>query len=378
MNLVTSRIRCCAAVLALSFGVAEAQAAPVVVAKHDNVNHSATTSAFFTLSSDGTTTVTGENGWAPIAPTQAAVATAVTTKKSFSFMGNSTAGGNWVDGNGVPGGITLTFDAEFTITALPLGSYLTNAGPNATVSNAIGRGIGVTQTFGPTGINDINEGAGLEFSPVTVSNVSFTGALAETGYAFTPGGVSGFGTMLYRSNNFNELTQGMVLTQGTDTIGFGTASGSVASGLFMENNFGTYSGSTPSGTPSGAFPRQSGPYTLVVTQGAGIIKGLTLGYDVTYDISAVGAPVNADFNGDSIVDGADFLVWQRNSGLASGGTREQGDADGDGVVGALDLEAWKTNYGVGAATVAVAAVPEPMAALLAALGLLSIGAVRKR
>ena len=78
------------------------------------------------------------------------------------------------------------------------------------------------------------------------------------------------------------------------------------------------------------------------------------------------------------MDGADFLIWQQNSGLATGATREQGDADGDGAVGALDLDAWKTNFGGSAATVAVGAVPEPAAALLAAMSLLSLGALRKR
>ena len=350
-------------------------ASGLVAAKHDNVNHSTTSSAFFTLSVDGTTTFAPEDGWAPIAPTQGAVATSVTTKKTYSFTGDSTAAGNWIDGNGVPAGITLTFDAEFTITALPTGSYLTMPGANSTVA-ATGRGIGVTQTFGTTGINDINEGAGLEFSAVTVSNVSFTGALAEAGYSFTPGGVSGFGTMVFRSGVFQEANHGMLLTptnDPTNTIGFGTATGTVASNLVMDNNFGPYS-ATPGS--SSAFPRQTGPYTLMVTQGAGCIKGLTLGYDVTYDITA-STGVDADFNGDNVVDGADFLIWQQNSGLATGATREQGDADGDGAVGALDLDAWKTNFG-SAATVAVGAVPEPTTALLAVGGLLSLGALRKR
>lgn len=377
MALFTSRFLGCATAVALSLAAVEAQAVAIVAARHTNVNHSATTSAFFTLSSDGSTALTGEDGWAPIAPTQAAVATSVTTKKSFSFVGNSTAAGNWVDGNGVPAGITLTFDAAFTITALPTpGSYLTNPGPNATINNDIGRGIGVTQTFGSTGINDINQGAGLEFSPVAVSNVNFTGALAEAGYTFTPGGVSGFGTMLFRSGVFNETIHGMVLTQGADTIGFGTASGSVASGLKMDNNFGPYAGTPVTG--SSPFPRQSGPYTLMVTQGAGCIKGLTLGYDVTYDVSAVGAPVNADFNNDDVVDGNDFLIWQRNFGTSAGATLAQGDADGNAAVDAADLAAWKDKFGMTEVTAAVATVPEPASAALAVVMALSVVAVRRR
>jgi hypothetical protein len=346
----------------------DAQATAIVAAKTDNLLHNQTNSAFFTLSSDGSVALAAdESGWAPIAPTQAAAATTTSTtpKKSFSISGNSTAAGNWVDGNGVPAGITLTFDAQFTITALPTGSILTTPGPSG---GTLGRGIGVTQVVG--GANDINLGNGIEVSPVIVSNVSFTGALAEPGFTFTPGGVSDFGTILFRSNNFDEATQGMVLTQGADTIGFGTATGSIASNLVVSNNFG------PPGGDGSVFPRQSGPYTLLVTEGVSVIKGIKLGYDVTYDITP-STTGDADFDGDGDVDGADFLTWQQNAGTTSGATPEQGDADGNGAVDGLDLAAWQTNFGPGAAVPAAAAIPEPASAMLAAIGLLVVAA-RKR
>jgi len=350
-----------------AMSVPVAQAVPIVVAKTDNLLQNQTDSAFFTLSTDGSLAPLPSFGWAPIAPTQAAAATTTSTtpKKSFSIPGNSTAAGNWVDGNGVPAGITLTFDAEFTISALPNGSLLTNPGASG---GAFGRGIGVTQTIG--GANDINTGDGLQFSPVTVSNVSFTGTLTEPGFDFTPGGVSGFGTILFRSGDFNEATQGMVLTQGADTIGFGRATGSIASNLAANNNFG------PPGDSS-VFPRQSGPYTLLVTEGVSVIKGMTLGYDVTYDISPSTA-VDADFDGDGDVDGADFLAWQQNAGTVSGATPEQGDADGNGAVDGLDLAAWQGAFGPGAAAPSAAAIPEPATAALAAIGMLLAAATRKR
>ena len=354
----------------------DAQAAAVVVAKTDNLNHSQTNSAFFTLTADGSVALLPDGGWAPLVPTQAAAATTTSTtpKKSFSILGNSTAAGNWVDGNGIPAGITLGFDAQFTITALPTGSLLTNPGASG---SAMGRGIGVTQTSGPTGLNDINTGNGIEVSPVTVSNVNFTGALAEPGFNFTPGGVSGFGTVLFRSGNFDETgagADGMVLTQGTDTIGFGAATGSLASNLVVDNNFGPFQ--NPAGTSS-AFPRQSGPYTLIVTQSVGVIKGMTLQYDVTYDVSA-STGVDADFDGDGDVDGADFLSWQQNVGTAAGATPEQGDADGNGAVDGLDLAAWQGSFGAGAAVPSAAAIPEPATAALAAIGLLLAAATRRR
>jgi hypothetical protein len=77
---------------------------------------------------------------------------------------------------------------------------------------------------------------------------------------------------------------------------------------------------------------------------------------------------NADFNNSGKVDGADFLIWQRN--LASGTTHATGDANGDNVVDSQDLTVIKAYYGA-ASTALSSAVPEPAACTLAAGGLLA-------
>jgi hypothetical protein len=66
----------------------------------------------------------------------------------------------------------------------------------------------------------------------------------------------------------------------------------------------------------------------------------------------------ADFDGDSDVDGADFLTWQRGLGTTSAATQAEGDANGDQKIDASDLALWKTHFG--GATSAVQA-PEPSA-----------------
>lgn len=80
---------------------------------------------------------------------------------------------------------------------------------------------------------------------------------------------------------------------------------------------------------------------------------------------------NADFNGDALVDGADFLIWQRNNGTGAGASLANGDATGNGAVDAADLAVWQSQFGTpGGAAAAIGAVPEPSAAaLLAACGL---------
>lgn len=76
------------------------------------------------------------------------------------------------------------------------------------------------------------------------------------------------------------------------------------------------------------------------------------------------APENADFNGNSLVDGGDFLIWQRNVG--GPGTQSDGDANSDGNVDDVDLGVWQSQFGSdpsGLASVA-AVVPEPATSML--------------
>jgi hypothetical protein len=74
--------------------------------------------------------------------------------------------------------------------------------------------------------------------------------------------------------------------------------------------------------------------------------------------STVGAD-DADFNNDNIVDGTDFLLWQR------GGV--DADANNDGLVNGTDLNVWKQQFGT-AGGGSIGAVPEPTAVMLGAIG----------
>lgn len=91
---------------------------------------------------------------------------------------------------------------------------------------------------------------------------------------------------------------------------------------------------------------------------AGIKIGGTSGA-VTTNITSSGAMLriqndfvqalaNADFSNNGIVDGADFLIWQRNLGATNQENSFGGDADLNTVVEAADLVIWKDNYGLSA------------------------------
>jgi hypothetical protein len=75
-----------------------------------------------------------------------------------------------------------------------------------------------------------------------------------------------------------------------------------------------------------------------------------------------------DFNGDAVVDAADFVVWRKMSGMT--GTGLAADASGilgvpDGVVDEFDYLYWRANFGLSArlpivvANATIAEVPEP-------------------
>ena len=81
-----------------------------------------------------------------------------------------------------------------------------------------------------------------------------------------------------------------------------------------------------------------------------------------------------DANLDGVVDGGDFLAWQRGFGKAAPSLTD-GDFNGDGVVDGSDLTIWRGAFGA-AGTVAVAAVPECNSIALAMIG--AAGFVRRR
>ena len=79
-----------------------------------------------------------------------------------------------------------------------------------------------------------------------------------------------------------------------------------------------------------------------------------------------------DFDGNGVVDGADFLAWQRGYGKAAGAQPADGDADRDGDVDAADLAAWRSAFSGANSATAMNAVPEPATGTLVALGAVSL------
>jgi hypothetical protein len=109
----------------------------------------------------------------------------------------------------------------------------------------------------------------------------------------------------------------------------------------------------------------SATYTLGFSDenlpGAAVLGTLTL--TLTGVVEAATVANSADFNADGLVDGADFLTWQRGFGDADAAMID-GDANGDRFVDALDFAVWSEQFGVSAMP-PVQAVPEPAVATIA-------------
>ena len=82
-----------------------------------------------------------------------------------------------------------------------------------------------------------------------------------------------------------------------------------------------------------------------------------------------------DFNRDGVVDARDYATWRDSHGSLA---ELNSDGDGDGVVDADDLAVWRDGYAMSGVTSAAAITPEPAAALVVAIGMALVEAVRRR
>ena len=255
---------------------ASLKAATILLTKQVNgVEQSQVDSAFFTQSPNNSVTFTN------VATTQTAgfvsgnvgAGDSATSVSSgiFTLVGNSSSAFAWTNGNGIPTGITLTFNIQFTSSTT--NGFLTTEGNSGT---ALGNGFGVTQTAGSVGT--MEPGEYLEISSISISSVSFSGSLTEPGFTFTPGSVSNARWNRLRAQNFAVASEGARITVGSDTWGFGTSTGTMGSNLVLANNYTTLTNGFET----------AGPMVFSTDAGAWNLKGLGFRFDVSYDIGGQG------------------------------------------------------------------------------------------
>ena len=118
------------------------------------------------------------------------------------------------------------------------------------------------------------------------------------------------------------------------------------------------------------------PGTLTFVDGAYENTGLPI---AAGDIGASVA-VEGDYNGNNVVDAADYTVWRNNLGLQNGATPSQGDGTGDGKVTPEDYTYWKVRFGngPGQGSIRSAAVPEPAMLLLVSWAIVPLARSRRQ
>ena len=91
-----------------------------------------------------------------------------------------------------------------------------------------------------------------------------------------------------------------------------------------------------------------------------------------FSVTAMAGGVAGDFNGNGVVDAADYTVWRDHLGAADESSL-MGNGDGMNGVDAGDYNLWKTNFGMtaGSGAASAGAVPEPCAAVLMVFGLMT-------
>ena len=97
--------------------------------------------------------------------------------------------------------------------------------------------------------------------------------------------------------------------------------------------------------------------------GSGILQVTTLG-------AALG--VVGDYNGNNVVDAADYTTWRDNLGGLGSTLLNRDPINGAGVVSQADYDSWKANFGAtfpGAGGGALSAVPEPASWVVGAMAL---------
>jgi hypothetical protein len=101
-----------------------------------------------------------------------------------------------------------------------------------------------------------------------------------------------------------------------------------------------------------------------------------VGEEFAFDTLAI-QDLSGDYNGNGVVDAADYVVWQNTFG--QNGARLAADGNGNNVVDAADYDVWRSQFGrTLSSSAAPVALPEPMTSLVTTIGFVFLIGIRSR
>jgi hypothetical protein len=314
------------------------------------------------------------------------------------------ASGRIITNNMVPA-VALTLGSAATPSTISLGSTLTfqsiNAVGGKTIINDTMSGIGglTVQNSALVHLNSLsNNYAGVTTitgtgSPKLLVNGSKTGAGTVT--------VGGTGTLGGSGSIAGAITNNGIIAPGNDGIGTLTATGNVTFGgssrLAIELSNTLADKLVVGGNlnlPNAEFLDISGlgsGTSWVIASYTGTLSGtfntVPAGYTVNYGtgsnsqitLSIVPTGLKGDFNNDSHVNAADYLIWRMKNGTNNALYNDNGLGT---PITTAHLNLWRSNYanppGSGNGLDGSGTVPEPTSMLLAILSAIAFTGVRRR
>lgn len=227
-------------------------------------------------------------------------------------------------------------------------------------------------------LNPPNDGEATTSSPDDFRMGLFIGGENDFGFAFSDADVEGQGgewTFLAVSYDGAATTDNITYYWGGESTAVTQLGGTV----------------TASNEPGGLFNETTADFGIGHTTAAPTADVSLLGlqddvrvYDGLLDLAALDAvrlenlpdTQLGDFNGDGLVNAADYTVYRDNDGGDE--SVLNGAGDGSGTVDAGDYTVWASNYGDGAPVMSAAAVPEAATLSLACLTIAAAAGVRRR
>jgi hypothetical protein len=260
-----------------------------------------------------------------------------------------------VDDNGTPSGSGVNFTIHFddlsanvfgvvTNEGVPINtpdrkmidSYADVLGPSSSnMTNGTSLTFTNLNSFGPFDLYLYNAGTIPHGDPNRVARYDFR----DGADANAPLIVSRYGRN--ESNPFQVPND--VFIEGTDN---GTPEGSTVGNYFVVRNLNPSSGSLF------IFGDAINPFGLPAR---GAINGIQL-------VSVSAAGPTGDYNGNGVVDAADYVVWRDTFGQAAAPPGSGADGNGNGTIDPGDFDFWKSRFGnsvPGAGLGSSSVIPEP-------------------